>query len=605
MGTGKKEATRKVKQGKVGDGMANVKTKGENFYRTAKQAKTLNMFNEGKARHNAAGKVTQAATFQSRETKPARIEPNRKWFTNSRVIGQDALTSFREAMAERASDPYSVLLKTNKLPMSLIRDGQGKNGLKQHQAKMAVEASPFSDTFGPKAQRKRVKLGVSSLEDLADDSVKSHDTYLDRLEQAKLLSGTSNDPEAVGEAAAIDDGHITSAREAIFSKGQSKRIWNELYKVIDSSDVVIHVLDARDPLGTRCRTVEKYIKDEAPHKHLIFVLNKCDLVPTGVAAAWVRSLSKDYPTLAFHASITNSFGKGSLIQLLRQFSSLHADRKQISVGFIGYPNTGKSSIINTLRKKKVCTVAPIPGETKVWQYITLMKRIYLIDCPGVVPPSTTDTPQDILLRGVVRVENVEHPEQYIPAVLSKTKPQHIERTYALKGYKNHIEFLELLARKGEDSKMVLNDFLRGKIPWFTPPPKLEGPEETGVEGREGRLGEMPRKRKRDEAGELVADTSVGEIASVAEADKGDDSFEGFDSDEEEGGVAIDDIADAETIDKAFGIESDEESEAGDADEPAGEENDAEAVNEQLRKQLSKDSNPPRRKQPSRKKAQKT
>ncbi|KAF7877297.1 hypothetical protein EAF04_000980 [Stromatinia cepivora] len=617
MGTGKKEAARKVKQGKVGDGMANVKTKGENFYRTAKQAKTLNMFNEGKARHNAAGKVIQAATFQSRETKPARIEPNRKWFTNSRVIGQDALTSFREAMAERASDPYSVLLKTNKLPMSLIRDGQGKNGLKQHQAKMAVEAAPFSDTFGPKAQRKRVKLGVSSLEDLADDSVKSHDTYLDRLEQAKLLSGTSNDPEAVGEAAAIDDGQITSAREAIFSKGQSKRIWNELYKVIDSSDVVIHVLDARDPLGTRCRTVEKYIKDEAPHKHLIFVLNKCDLVPTGVAAAWVRSLSKDYPTLAFHASITNSFGKGSLIQLLRQFSSLHADRKQISVGFIGYPNTGKSSIINTLRKKKVCTVAPIPGETKVWQYITLMKRIYLIDCPGVVPPSTADTPQDILLRGVVRVENVEHPEQYIPAVLSKTKPQHIERTYALKGYKNHIEFLELLARKGGRllhggepdvdgvAKMVLNDFLRGKIPWFTPPPKLEGPEETGVEGREGRLGEMPRKRKRDDAGESVADISVGDVASTVAADDEDDSFEGFDSDNEDGGVELDDVADAETIDKAFGIESDEESEADDADEPAEEEDDAEAANEQLQKQLSKDPNTPRRKQQSKKRGQKT
>lgn len=54
-------------------------------------------------------------------------------------------------------------------------------------------------------------------------------------------------------------------------------------KVIDSSDVVIHVLDARDPLGTRCRSIEKYIKEEAPHKHLIFVLNKCDLVPTSVA----------------------------------------------------------------------------------------------------------------------------------------------------------------------------------------------------------------------------------------------------------------------------------------------------------------------------------
>lgn len=186
-------------------------------------------------------------------------------------------------MAERASDPYSVLLKTNKLPMTLIRDGQGKNGLKEHAAKIAVEASPFGDVFGPKAQRKRVKIGVSSLEDLADQSVKNHDTYLDRLEQAKLLSGNSN--EAIGEAAIPDDGYVTSAREAIFNKGQSKRIWNELYKVIDSSDVVIHVLDARDPLGTRCRSVEKYIKDEAPHKHLIFVLNKCDLVPTGVAVS--------------------------------------------------------------------------------------------------------------------------------------------------------------------------------------------------------------------------------------------------------------------------------------------------------------------------------
>jgi nuclear GTP-binding protein len=249
------------------------------------------MFKDGKAQHNAAGKVTQAASFQGREVPSARIEPNRKWFTNSRVIGQKELTDFREAMAERTSDPYNVLLKTNKLPMTLIRDGEGKNGLKQHQAKMMVETSPFGEIFGPKAQRKRVKMGVSSIEDLAGDSIKSHDTYLERLEQAQLLSGNSAPEEAVGEAVAVDDGYITSAKEAIFSKGQSKRIWNELYKVIDSSDVVIHVLDARDPLGTRCRSVEKYIREEAPHQHLIFVLNKCDLVPTRVAVSRPHSLS--------------------------------------------------------------------------------------------------------------------------------------------------------------------------------------------------------------------------------------------------------------------------------------------------------------------------
>ena len=47
------------------------------------------------------------------------------------------------------------------------------------------------------------------------------------------------------------------------------------------------------------------------------------------------------------------------------FEQLHTDKKQISVGFIGYPNVGKSSVINTLRSKKVCNVAPIAGETKV------------------------------------------------------------------------------------------------------------------------------------------------------------------------------------------------------------------------------------------------
>jgi nuclear GTP-binding protein len=284
-----------------------------------------------------------------------------------------------------------------------------------------------------------------------------------------------------------------------------------------------------------------------------------------------------------------------LIQLLRQFSSLHSDRKQISVGFIGYPNTGKSSIINTLRKKKVCTVAPIPGETKIWQYITLMKRIYLIDCPGVVPPSNTDTPQDILLRGVVRVENVENPEQYIPAVLSKTKPQHIERTYQIKGYKNHIEFLELLSRKGGRllhggepdvdgvAKMVLNDFLRGKIPWFTPPPILEGAEEKGIEGREGRLGEMGRKRKRDD--ESTADTSIADLTSTNQDD--DDEFEGFNSD---GGVDLDDaVAD---VDEAFGLDSeDEDSEVG-SDDGEDEEVDG-AAEEQLQDEFEDDVDVPR------------
>ena len=123
-----------------------------------------------------------------------------------------------------------------------------------------------------------------------------HDDYLERLEENKLLSGKTAEEWAQTE----QDGELTTAREPIFSKGQSKRIWNELYKVIDSSDVVIHVLDARDPEGTRCRSVEKYIRDEAPHKHLVFVLNKCDLVPTSIAVSPISTSCSPYEAIPFH-----------------------------------------------------------------------------------------------------------------------------------------------------------------------------------------------------------------------------------------------------------------------------------------------------------------
>ncbi|KAK4241542.1 NUC091 domain-containing protein [Achaetomium macrosporum] len=565
MGTGKKEKARIQRQGKT---TGDPKVKGENFYRSAKKIKTLNMYKDGKAIRNKEGKIVKAASYQSKEVPKAVIEPNRRWFTNTRVISQDTLKSFREAIAEKEKDPYSVLLKSNKLPMSLIRDGPSlQDGLKKHQAKMTIESEPFAEVFGPKAQRKRPKLSFNTVDELAGHSEQSLDSYQTRLEEIKLLNGTAGSSAVDGDALVEEDFSVATAKEAIFSKGQSKRIWNELYKVIDSSDVILHVIDARDPLGTRCRHVEKYLAAEAPHKHLVFVLNKIDLVPSSTAAAWIRVLQKDHPTCAMRSSIKNPFGRGSLIDLLRQFSILHKDRKQISVGLIGYPNVGKSSIINALRGKPVAKVAPIPGETKVWQYVTLMKRIYLIDCPGIVPPNQHDTPQDLLLRGVVRVENVENPEQYIPAVLKKVKTHHMERTYELKGWKDHIEFLELLARKsgrllkgGEPdvdgvAKMVLNDFMRGKIPWFTPAPAIEGGGDTVIEGRQGRLGEMPLKRKRDE-NESVADTLLA--GSTVAADEEEDEEE---EDEE---------------DKDFsGFSSDSDSEQGDAPDIAGHKDGAE------------------------------
>ena len=242
-----------------------------------------------------------------------------------------------------------------------------------------------------------MKLQNTDLADLVSDVEKKQKVHEEKLAYKPTLS---------------DEDGVLMAKDIFLTAGQSKRIYNELYKVLDSSDVVIQVLDARDPMGTRSKQMEDYLKKNMRHKHLVFVLNKCDLVPTWCTKKWVALLSEEYPTLAYHASFQHCFGKAALFDLLRQLALLHKDKKQISVGFIGYPNVGKSSIINTLKKKQVCKVAPIPGETKVWQYITLLRNIYLIDCPGIVPP-TGDSDADIVIKGVVRAEKLAEPEMVV------------------------------------------------------------------------------------------------------------------------------------------------------------------------------------------------
>jgi nuclear GTP-binding protein len=107
---------------------------------------------------------------------------------------------------------------------------------------------------------------------------------------------------------------------------------------------------------------------------------------------------------------------------------------------------GKSSIINAIRGEKVCKTAPIPGETRTWQYVTLMRRIYLVDCPGVVYPQG-DTEEEIVLKGVVRIEKLKTPEDYVLGVLRRARPEYIMRQYDIKDLDpaDHMGFLEKIA----------------------------------------------------------------------------------------------------------------------------------------------------------------
>lgn len=287
--------------------------------RSQSTVKRLQMYRGGKPKRDPSGRIVKAAEFQ--ETLPsgtqARVAPNRQWFNNSRVVTQTSLQRFQEALTKTMSDPYQVVMKQTQLPVTLLNE-------KAKQKRVHIlDVEPFQTTFGPKAQRKRPAILTTDGDDMA--------ALMAHVEEKQNQYDQDKDLDLVRET----DGVKPEAINPLFKAGQSKRIWNELYKVIDSSDVVIQVLDARNPEGTRCRQVETYLKKEKAHKHLIFILNKCDLVPVWATQRWVAILSQSHPTLAFHANMRKSFGKQALIQLLRQFSRLHQDKKQISVGFIG------------------------------------------------------------------------------------------------------------------------------------------------------------------------------------------------------------------------------------------------------------------------------
>jgi len=517
-------------------GKTSIKGNGGNM-RTNDTKRRLKMYTNGKPIRNKEGTIVGGSFMmkdRAGDTKitsaTGRIAPDRRWFGNTRVVGSTELDKFREEMNASAADPYSVVLKRKKLPMGLLQDAALASQNGSLSAGILIN-EPFNRTFGGKSQRKKVKLdqlflGRKGLREQDDETKrnrkarkeniptvggvalsvkKPHDeasgygALLSAAQESSEVYEDTNHREGIvpwgrdinleaKEGEGVD--YRTLKKADVFLKGQSKRIWGEFFKVVDCSDIILHVIDARNVPGTRCTMIEKHLANNAKHKHLVFVLNKIDLVPNWVAKRWIGELAQVRPTIAFHASMTHAFGKGALISLLRQFGKLHSDKKHISVGVIGYPNVGKSSIINTLISKKSCKVAPIPGETKIWQYITLFRNIFLIDCPGVVVDSAGDSEADSVLKGVVRSERLEDPEEFIDAILKVAKREHIAAKYGLpregKGsWKTSEELLEIIARKsgrllkgGEpclrsSAITIINHFQRGDIPHYVPPPELK------------------------------------------------------------------------------------------------------------------------------------
>jgi ribosome biogenesis GTPase A len=249
-------------------------------------------------------------------------------------------------------------------------------------------------------------------------------------------------------------------------------------KIIQMSDIILEILDARFIKETRNPELEEQIKKQK--KKIIYVFNKADLID-------IKKANKEEIAL-LKPGVFVSCSKRKGIKELRnkiKITSYRVENRadkilnKITVGVIGFPNTGKSSVINMLAGRSSTGVGADAGFTKSIQKIKLTSEIVLLDSPGVIP-SREYSSSDAFARarntkvGARSYSQVSSPE-IVVANLMKEFPLLLENFYKITSEGDSEILMEKLGRKNgfllkgnkvdEDktARLILKDWQEGKI----------------------------------------------------------------------------------------------------------------------------------------------
>ncbi|XP_042053532.1 guanine nucleotide-binding protein-like NSN1 [Salvia splendens] len=398
--------------------------------------------------------------------------------------------------------------------------------VKEHEKKKTKEAKKLGINKRPKVEKdpgipndwpfkeQELKALEVRRQRAIDDLEAKKAARKERAKKRKL--GLSEDEVVKGGEEGMNVNPTSVIRKA---DNPDRAFYKELVKVIEASDVILEVLDARDPLGTRCVDMEKMVLSAGLVKHLVLVLNKIDLVPREAAEKWLTYLREELPAVAFKCSTqkqksnlgrksTPKAGKGgkasnllqtsdclgaeTLTKLLKNYSRSHEIKKSITVGIVGLPNVGKSSIVNRLKKSHVVDVGATPGLTRTMQEVHLDKNIKLLYCPGLAMLTSAANDASIALRNCKRIEKLDDPIGPVKEILKICPDNVLVTLYKIPSFDSVDDFLEKVAtvrgklKKGggvdvdATARIILHDWNEGKIPYYTMPPTRNADEPSKV-----------------------------------------------------------------------------------------------------------------------------
>ncbi|MGM5480647.1 MAG: GTPase [Nanobdellota archaeon] len=219
--------------------------------------------------------------------------------------------------------------------------------------------------------------------------------------------------------------------------------WKIVNDVLEKSDIILLVVDAR--MIGKTDNHELRNKAKSKHKTVITVINKADLVNKEKLESYKQSL---------HPCVFVSARKYYGMTLLRQKILRYAQITPVTVGVVGYPNTGKSSIINSLKGKSSAGVSSVSGYTKGRQNVKIDNKIRVIDTPGVLSSTDTKKIDELKISSAVNVK--KNPEETALDLILLHK-QTICNHYDIDSDQDEDDVLEAIARS-------LNRLKKGGVP---------------------------------------------------------------------------------------------------------------------------------------------